>query len=375
MDDVAVVGGATTRFGRFRDHGYVHHGAETVRAALADAGLAWGEVDEAACGACGVGPFAGNRIGQLLGCTDVRITNIDNASASGSVAFRDAYLAVAEGRAEVAVAFGVGQMGGRLPDAAGGDPDEAASQAATGLGNPATIFGLLAARRMHEFGTVPATFAAVVAKNRRHAVHNEFAQLRTPISVPEVLASPMLADPLHVADACPMGDGATAVVLTSARRARSLGSTLVTVDAAVMVGEHHDDVPFPGVPLTGRAAALAYEQAGCGPDDLDLIEVHDAFSNEELEYYEALGLCPPGEADRMLLSGETTIGGRIPCNTDGGLLSRGHPLGPTGLAQVVEILSQLRGRAGARQVEDARVGLAHMVGAGTVAVVHILRRR
>jgi acetyl-CoA acetyltransferase len=185
----------------------------------------------------------------------------------------------------------------------------------------------------------------------------------------------MVADPLRLLDCCPTSDGGAAAVVTTRAVAERLGRhPLVRVLASQAMSDIHLHEPWGDAVLTRAAAARAYEEAGAGPADLDLFQVHDAFSSEEIEYYEALDICGPGEAEKLVLEGATEIGGRIPCNTDGGLLSRGHPLGPTGLAQIWETVTQLRGQAGARQVDGARTGLIQLIGAGNVCLIHILQR-
>lgn len=191
----------------------------------------------------------------------------------------------------------------------------------------------------------------------------------------EVLGSRMVADPLRLLDCCPTSDGGAAAVVTTRAVAERLGRhPLVRVLASQAGSDMHVHEPWGDALLTRAIAARAYDEAGVGPADLDLFQVHDAFSSEEIEYYEALDICGPGEAEKLVLEGATEIGGRIPCNTDGGLLSRGHPLGPTGLAQIWETVVQLRGQAGPRQVDGARTGLIQLIGAGNVCLIHILQR-
>jgi acetyl-CoA acyltransferase len=220
-----------------------------------------------------------------------------------------------------------------------------------------------AKRYMELTGATPETFAQVAVKNRAHARFNERAQYREPLTVEQVLASPMVADPLTKLSCCPTGDGAAAAVLVSAAAARRLGLTrTVEVAATSLVsgGYRHGDLASAEIDV--RAAGGAYEQAGLGPEDLDVVELHDACTATEVMHYEDLGLCARGEGPRLIADGDTALGGRLPVSPSGGLLSRGHPLGATGLAQIVEIVTQLRGEAGPRQVEGARVGMTHCVG-------------
>jgi acetyl-CoA acetyltransferase len=246
---------------------------------------------------------------------------------------------------------------------------------AQAYGNAMTIFALAAQRRMHEFGTTPEVFARIAEKSKLYGSLNPHAQIQRRFTLEEILAARPIADPLTLPMCCPVGDGAAAVVVASQEVAQRLGQIPVRVRHTAMFGEKFQQEQAWGDPVTVAAAARQfYEECGVGPDDLDVVELHDATANEELEYYEALGLCGVGEGDKLVLDGETGPGGRIPVNTDGGLISRGHPLGPTGCAQVAEITRQLRGQAGDRQVEGARVGLIQQTGAGAVYFLHLLSR-
>jgi acetyl-CoA acetyltransferase len=246
---------------------------------------------------------------------------------------------------------------------------------------PAAYFALWAQRRMHDHGTKPEHFAAIAAKNWNHGAHNPFSH-RQPdhtVTIEEVLAARMIAEPLTAMMACPADDGAACVIVASTDfvRSRQPDRPVVRPIASALRTETYErGHTFLG-PVVGPAtmtrdtARLAYDDAGIGPDDIDLALCHDAFANEELEYYELLGFCEEGEGDRLVEEGATALGGRIPFNTDGGLIARGHPGGPTGLAMVHEVVQQLRGEAGDRQVDGARTALAHLVGGGSVCTVNI----
>jgi acetyl-CoA acetyltransferase len=247
---------------------------------------------------------------------------------------------------------------------------------------PAAFFAMWATRRMHDAGTTVETFAAIAAKNWNHARHNPMAQRRADheVTVEEVLASTMISYPHTSKMACAAGGGAAAAIVASEDVGGRLGGPLVKVVASQQRSETYTDghvflgAVIGPAQMTRDTANAAYEEAGLGPDDLDLVQVHDAFPVEELVYYELLGICGDGEGDKLVANGDTALGGRIPFSTDGGLTARGHPGGPTGLAQVHETVLQLRGAAGVRQVAGARTGLCHMAGAGSVCVVHILQR-
>jgi acetyl-CoA acetyltransferase len=255
------------------------------------------------------------------------------------------------------------------------DDEMVRSAIGTGLVSAAAVFGMWARRRMHERGTDPAVFARVTVKNHRHASLNPNACFQNVLTLEEAMAARIIADPIRLYDCTPHCDGGAAAVVASAEVAAQLARhPNVLVRGSVAISDV-DLRPFVDhVGMTEVASRRIYDDTGIGPDDLDVVQVHDAFSPEELDYYEALGICPVGDAEKLVVEGQTEIGGRIPFSTDGGLLSRGHPLGPTGLAQVWETTLQLRGQAGARQVEGARTGMCHMVGHGNVCVIHLLHR-
>ncbi len=347
-------------------------------AALEDAGVDFPDVGALYNGYIGGGITAGVHMAKDLGLTGLPVTHVENASATGSTAFGEAVHAVAGGRVDVAMALGfddMNRMGGL------------GRSGRRGLGAedvmlPAAFFAMWATRRMHEVGTSVETFAAIAAKNWNHARENPMAQRRADheVTVEEVLASTMISYPHTSKMACAAGGGAAAAIVASEEVARRLGGPMIEVVASQQRSETYTEGHvFLGAvigpsQMTRDTAADAYEQAGLGPNDLDMVQVHDAFPVEELVYYELLGICGDGEGDKLVVTGETSLGGRIPFSTDGGLTARGHPGGPTGLAQIHETVLQLRGGAGPRQVEGARTGLCHMAGAGSVCVVHILQR-
>lgn len=345
--------------------------------ALEDAGIAFTDVGALYNGYLGSGLTAGVAMAKDLGLTGVPISHIENASATGSSAFREAVQAVAGGGCEVAMAIGFDDMN-RMSGLGGSGPR------VEGVILPAAYFAMWAVRRMHDKGTTIETFAKLAAKNWNHARTNPYAQRQADheVTAEEVLAATMIAYPHTSMMACASGAGAAAAVVASREYIERIGaaSRAVKVIASQQQSEQYTDGHvFLGAvigpsEMTQTTAAAAYEEAGVGPGDLSLVQVHDAFPIEELMYYELLGICQDGEGDRLISEGATSLGGRIPFSTDGGLTARGHPGGPTGLAQIHETVTQLRGEAGGRQVEGASVGLAHMCGAGSVCVVHILRR-
>lgn len=376
--DVYVIGVGMHRFGKHdvsrRDMHYV-----ASLAALEDAGLSFRDVGTLYSGYIGGSMLDGVTYAKDLGLTGLPVIHIENASATGSSAFREAVLAVAGGSTDVAMAVG---FDGRLSNAS-----MAAGPRRPTMGTnllPAAFFAFWAVRRMHDNGTTVETFAKIAAKNWNHARFNKYAerQAEQEITPEMVLAAPMVAYPHTAMMACGAGAGAASAIVATREVAERLanGRPLVKVIASQMQSERYQ----PGHVFLGAivgpsestriTANLAYEEAGIGPEDLDLVHVHDAFPIEELMYYELLGICRDGEGDKLVAEGATTIGGRIPFSTDGGLIGRGHPGGPTGLAQIWDVTQQLRGESGTRQVEGAQIGLAHMMGAGSVCVVHILQR-
>lgn len=354
-------------------------------AALEDAGIPFRDVGYLYNGYIGGGMMEGVGFAKDLGLTGVPIVHVENASATGSSAFREAVWAVSGGAADVAMAVGFDDMA-RM-GVARRKPAPGARKGLPGFENimlPAGFFAMWAVRRMHEVGTSVETFAAIAAKNWNHARHNPNAQRRADheITVEEVLAAPMVAYPHTAMMACASGAGAASVIVATKEWAQKLagGRPLVKVVASQLQSEvYSEGHVFLGAVVgppqsTQRTAELAYEEAGVGPEDLSLVHVHDAFPIEELMYYELLGLCPPGEGDRLVHDGDTKIGGRIPFSTDGGLIARGHPGGPTGIAQVWDATRQLRGEQDKNQVAGATNALVHMMGAGSVCAIHILQK-
>jgi acetyl-CoA acetyltransferase len=368
---VYVVGIGLHRYQRPSDTTYVELGLTAVREALADAGVAWTDVGSAYVGTVMLGMAPGRAMLRYLGATGLAITQVENASASGSSAFRLACLDVASGESDVALALGVDKPG--MPNLA---PAKAGLQSLVGGLAPVSHFALLTNDYMHRYSVSAEDVAEVAVKNHNNAAKNPYAQFQKPRTLADVMGKPPVSGTLTSLQCCPFGEGAAATLIASERGIERLGvdrSRAVRVVASVSTSER---LYGPGrsviVELTRETAARAYEQAGIRPDQLDVVEVHDAFSIEELLYTEALGLCPEGEGARHLASGATQIGGACAVSASGGLLAMGHPFGPTGVGQVAEVTRQLRGEAGPRQHPRAKTGLTHMVGVGQVCVVHVL---
>lgn len=351
---------------------YTELGLTAVRAALVDSGLAWDRVQSAYVGTTSIGMAAGRVMLRHLGSTGLAVTQVENASASGSFAFRQACMEVAAGMSDVVLAVGVDKHGdGRR--AANKDGLERLSETAT---IPAAKFAMMARTYLRERGASVEEMANVAVKNHGNAARNPFAQFRKPRTLEQVLASPRVVGDLTVQQCCPRGEGAAAVMVVSGNAIRKLGldaRRCVRVKASV-AGSERPEAQYgdSAVELVRTSAQAAFDQAGIAPKELDLLELHDAFSVEELLYSEAIGVCDSGEGARYLARGDSQIGGRCAINASGGLIGMGHPLGPTGIGQLVEITRQLRGEAEGRQHPNARWGMAHMIGLGSVSVAHVL---
>lgn len=371
-DGVYVVGIGMHPYQFPSDTPYTHLGLTAVRAALADAGLDWKQVQSAYVGTTSIGMAAGRVMFRHLGSTGLAVTQVENASASGSFAFRQACMEVSHGISDVVLAMGVDKHGdGRR--AANKDGLERLSDTAT---VPAVKFALMARSYLRERGAGIEAMAKVAVKNHGNASLNPYAQFRKPRTLEQVLASPKVAGDLTVQQCCPRGEGAAAVLLVSGRALRRLNldpRRCVRVRASTASSERDETVYGQGaIDLVRGTAQAALAQAGIAPTTLDLLELHDAFSVEELLYSEAVGVCAAGEGAAYLERGDSRIGGRCAINASGGLIGMGHPLGPTGIGQIAEITRQIRGEAEGRQHPNARWGMAHMIGLGSVAIAHVL---
>jgi acetyl-CoA acetyltransferase len=366
---VSVIGVGMIPFGKYPDRKLSDLGWPAVKAAVADANIEPRKIEAVYCGTALGGMMSGQRIMGRLGLTGIPIANIENACSSSSTAFRQGIMAIQTGQFDVVLVIGVEKLtkfgGGTLP------LEEEDWEVSQGLSMPA-LYAMRAKRYMHDFGLTPEQLALVSVKNRRHGALNSDAQMRKEVTVEEVLASRPIADPFTLLQCCPTGDGAAAVLLCATSVARQFRSDPVQVIASdVTSGKYLTGFRDMTIPeITVRGAHEAYLDAGVGPQDIDVAEVHDAFSIAELLYYEAFGFCERGEAGSFIESGATTFGGKVVVNPSGGLLAKGHPIGATGAAQVVEIVRQLRGQAGARQVEGAKIGLTHATGGGISGFDH-----
>lgn len=370
---------------------YPQLGARAAQAALRDAGVDYQSVEQVYAGYVYGDSCSGQAAMYHVGLTGVPVVNVNNNCASGSTALYLARQAVASGSAECVLAVGFEQMGRGALSAHWADrPDPSqrlldAMAAVQGIDPQAPVAAQLfgGAGRMHMqlYGTRAETFALLAVKARSHAAHNPLALFREPLTVDEVLASPPVFDPLTRLQCCPPTCGGAAAVLCSeafARRHRLEPQVWIAAQAMATDGnssfDERDMRKLVGYDMTRRAAAQVYETAGIGPLDIPVVELHDCFTTNELISYEALGLAPEGGAERFILEGDNTYGGRVVVNPSGGLLAKGHPLGATGLAQCAELVWQLRGQAGARQVGGARLALQHNLGLGGACVVTLYQR-
>lgn len=367
--DAHVVGVGMVPFGKHRETSIEDLGRSAILAALADAGVERDVIQETFCGSGYGGGLLGQRILRDLGMTGMPITNTENACSSGATALREAVTALSIGRIDVALVIGIDKLtrfgGGTIP------LDDQDIEVNQGMVMPA-LYAMRARRYMYEHGLTAEDLAAVAVKSHAAAEANEYAQFRNPVTVEEVLSSRMIADPLTLFMCCPTGDGAAAAVVCNEAGLRKTGGDPVRIAASALQSGHFvtgfKDIAFSE--LTSRTATLAYEEAGIEPTDVDVAEVHDAFAISELMYYEGLGFCEPGGAVGLIRTNATSINGSMPVNPSGGLLCRGHPVGATGVAQVAEIVWQLRGTAGSRQVAEAKVGLTHCTGGGISGLDH-----
>lgn len=376
MRDVFIIGAGMIRFGRYPEVPVQQFAGSAAMAALKDSGIDPDRIGLAAFGHSYQRGVAGQRVLRELGLTGIPIVNVENACAGGGTALHVAWMAIAGGFHDAALVVGMEKMERGLIT-----PNPGEYEALLGKTLPAK-YALRARRHMEMYGTTAEQLAQVSVKNHRAGALNPYAHYQKEMSLAEVLGSRPIAEPLTLLQCCPATDGAAALVIASAEAARGAARGQVRIAASVLKsGAYRNSFRDPlssDDDLTARAAGAAYQMAGLGPRDVDVAEVHDAFTIGEIVAYENLGLCDRGEGGRLVEEGATALGGRLPVNPSGGRLSLGHPLGATGAAQVVELTWQLQGRCEGRQVPGARVALAHVVGGSTPGIgagacaVHIL---
>ncbi|WP_330318047.1 lipid-transfer protein [Streptomyces platensis] len=391
-----IVGVGMTRFEKpeTREWQYWDMAKEAGGKALADAGIGYEVVEQLPVGYCYQASTAGQRAAYELGLTGIPVYNVNNNCATGSTALMMARQFVESGLNDCVLALGFEKMKRGALGGGADSGDFSTSPVARHYGvmaaahgfemTPPTaqIFGNAAREHMERYGTTAEQLAAVGAKNHRHSAHNPNAQFQDVYTVEEILAAKTVHRPLTKLQCSPTSDGAAAAVVASERfvREHGLAERAVEIVAQAMTTDTEESfasgscIDVVGKPMSRAAARQVYAAGGLGIEDVDVIELHDCFSVNELLTYEALGMCADGESGKLVADGATTYGGRWVVNPSGGLISKGHPLGATGLAQAAELVWQLRGTAGGRQVPGARVGLSHNIGLGGAAVVTVLRR-
>jgi acetyl-CoA acyltransferase len=378
-EDVYVVGIDMIKFGRFPERSVPNIAAESALLALDDAGLKIQEIQALWSGNLGqASGMVGQRILQEIGQTGIPVVNVANACATGATAFRDAWLSVKAGVYDLVMAVGSEQMGRGLLGGTGagkGIPKEGL----LGSGLMPAVFAEAGQEHTRQYGTTFKQFAEVSVKNHHHSTMNPKAMYQKETPLEMVMNAEMIAYPNTKLMCSVNVDGSAAAILASEKKAKELGlmDRAVRVKASALASDpwQERDLVMPDVNTCTRLAAKsAYEQAGVGPEDIDLVELHDCFATAEILHYENLGLCGDGEAGKMIDEGMTALGGKVPVNVSGGLLSKGHPLGATGIANIYEVSTHLRGEAGKRQVEGARLGMTHVIGLGSACAIHILEK-
>lgn len=369
MLEVSVIGTGLTPFGKYPDRTLGEIGWPSLRQAIQESGVKPNQIEAVYCGSALGGMLSGQRVVKNLGVSGMPIINVENACSSSSSALRQAWMAVASGCHDIVAVIGVEKLtkfgGGTLP------LETEDWEVRQGMVMPA-LYAMRAQRYMYEYGLTREQLADVSVKAHDHGALNPNAQIRKKVTREEVMAARPVADPFTLWHCCPSGDGAAAIIIASRNAARKLGRDTVRIAASEVTSgiftDGYRDMTW--AELTARGAEHAYEMAGIGSKDIDVAEIHDAFTIAELMYYEAFKFCERGGAYSYLSSGKSSLGGETVVNPSGGLLSRGHPIGATGVAQAVEIVRQLRGEAGDHQVQDAKVGLSHATGGGIAGFDH-----
>jgi acetyl-CoA acyltransferase len=393
-DNVWIIGTSMTNFGRFPDLDLLDLASTASLNALADSGQSMADVGLLALGnVYEANSHHGQRLQKQIGQTGIPVYNVVNACATGATAVRVAMMSIKAGECDVALAVGVEKMGkmGML----GGAPKKVdqkkvfspkgrygsvvKTEGLLGTGLMPGVFAQAGTEYALANGVTAEQFARVAVKNHLHSTLNPLAQYQREFSLEEVMAAEVISYPNTLPMCCPTGDGAAAVVLVSEAKLRTLDPDVrrraIKISASVMTSDPWTEggQSLPDVnTLTRLAVDQAYEIAGVGPEDLDLVELHDCFATAELIHYDNLRLCAPGAAGEFIESGAPMRDGKTPVNVSGGLLSKGHPIGATGIANLYEVATHLRGEAGARQIEGAKVGLTHVIGLASACAIHVL---
>jgi len=380
MSDVYVVGIDMIKFMKAGTGPSVEAlGAQAALMALDDCGLKIQDMEALYCGNLGqAGGMVGQRVLQQIGQTGIPVVNCANACATGATAFREGWMAIKAGVYDVVLAVGVEVMGKGLLGGGGGGSG-IPKEGLLGSGTMPAVFAEAGMEHTKKYGTTFEQFAKVSVKNHHHSTMNPKAmyQIETPLEM--VMNAEMIAYPNTKLMCSVNVDGAAAAVIASEKAAKQLGlmKRAVRVRASALTSDpwQERDLIMPDVNTCTRLAAKkAYEMAGIGPEDINLVELHDCFATAEILHYENLGLCKDGEAGKMIDTGAVALGGKVPVNVSGGLLSKGHPLGATGIANIYEVCTHLRGEAGKRQVPNARFGMTHVIGLGSACAIHVLEK-
>jgi len=390
---VYVVGVGMTKFEKpgSKDWDYPDMAKEAGTRALEDAGITYDRIEQACVGYCYGDSTCGERAVYTLGLTGIPIYNVNNNCSTGSTALFMAKQFIEGGLADCALALGFekmekGSLGIKYTDRTNPmDKHGQAMVAKRGFAKAppaAQFFGNAGREHMEKYGTTPEHFAKIGWKNHKHSVNNPFSQFQDEYSLEDIKNAPMVYDPLTKLQCCPTSDGSGAAILASEEfvKKHGLEAQAVEILGMAMTTDYpssfneKSDIKLIGSDMTANAARKVYEQAGYGPENVDVVELHDCFSANELVTYEALGLCGEGKAGEFVDSGAQTYGGKVVVNPSGGLISKGHPLGATGLAQCAELNWQLRGQADARQVDGAKIALQHNLGLGGAAVVTMYKK-
>ena len=379
MREVCIIGVGIHRFGRFPDKTFIDLGAKATLEALKDAGVGWEKIQAAYCGSVYNGSGAGSNMLAEVGLSGIPIMGLEAACAAGGVALKTGYQAIAHGEYDMVLTVGFEKM----PRGFIVSPRFQEWERQMGLGVNPIWMALAVQRHMAEYGTTVDQLAKVSVKSHRNGALNPSAMYQKALSYEEILNSPMVCDPLHLLMLCAPNEGAAAAILCSKDMAGQFTNKPVTIAAcelrsALHVSDRNLGVHYAGTvkkpSVIERVSQAAYEAAGIGPQDLSLVELQDTDVGSEIIYSEELGLCKEGEGGRLIDEGATEINGRIPINVSGGLLSKGEPVGASALGQIHEIVLQLRGEAGPRQVNKAKTGLSHVYGGGGYSCVTILKR-
>jgi len=379
MGDVYILGTDMIKFGKFSDRSVPQIAAESALLALDDAGITIHDIEALYCGnLMQASGMVGQRILQQIGQTGIPVVNVANACATGATALREGWAAVKAGLYDIVLCVGVEQMAGAGLLGGGGGGKGIPTEGLLGSGTMPAVFAEAGMEHSRKYGTTFEQFAKISVKNHWHSTMNPKARYQIETPLEEVMGAEMISYPNTKLMCSVNVDGSAAAVLVSERKAKQLGMRrAVKISASILTSDRFTqrDLTMPDVnTCTREAAKKAYEMAGIGPSDVNLIELHDCFATAEMLHYENLGICKDGEAGRLIDEKQVYLGGRIPVNVSGGLLSKGHPLGATGIANVYEVATHLRGEAGKRQVQGAKVGLTHVIGLGSACAIHVLEK-